>query len=96
MITSWILFKKPDPSFAFNGDIPTATQDLLDELEVLLRAEGILIDTLGAKYARPGTYPADVAAAYVNWQSITEDRSGGLHFPEYVLAVLTNTIEAIQ
>ena len=82
--------------FDILGDIPTQVQTLLDELEVELRAQGILIDTLGAEYARPGTYSANLAAAYLNWQSITEDRSNGLHNPGYVVALLTNTIEAIQ
>ena len=83
-------------SFAILGDVPAQVETLLGDLETLLRAQGILIDTLGAEYARPGTYSANLAAAYVNWQSITEDRSMGLHFPGYVVALLTNTIEAIQ
>ena len=47
-------------------------------------------------YAVPGTYSANLAAAFANWQLFAEDRSLGLHNPAYVRAVLTNTLEAIS
>ena len=42
-----------------------------------------------------GTFPANVAAAYVNYQLIEEDRSLGVHNPNYVIGVLKNTIAKI-
>jgi len=38
-------------------------------------------------------YPANVAAAYANWNLFAEDRSLGIHNPSYARAVLTNSIE---
>lgn len=38
-------------------------------------------------------YPANVAAAFANWQMFAEDRSLGIHNPRYARAVLTNSIE---
>jgi hypothetical protein len=43
----------------------------------------------------PETWPANLAAAFANWQMFAEDRSLGVHNPVYALAVLTNTLEAI-
>lgn len=47
-------------------------------------------------YAVRGTFPADVAAAFLNWQMFSEDRSGGLHNPPYVKNVLINTIAKVK
>ena len=47
-------------------------------------------------YATRGTFPADVAAAFVNWQTISEDRSLGLHNPVYVKGVLKNSIAKMK
>jgi hypothetical protein len=47
-------------------------------------------------YAVAGTYPADVAAAFINWQTISEDKSGGLHNPPYVRNVLKNSLQKMK
>jgi len=68
-------------------------EELLHELNALLVAAGIYNPATGL--ANTGTYKANVAAAYVNWQLIEEDRSLGVHNPNYVIGVLKNTIAKI-
>ncbi len=66
-------------------------EGLLDDLRVLLNTAGIMSGTS----QKNGTFPANVAAAYVNYQLIEEDRSKGVHNPNYVIGVLKNTIEKL-
>lgn len=69
--------------------------DKLDELEALLYDAGV-VDTVGGEtHVIPGTYPLVQAQAYYNWIGIAEDRSGGLHHPSYINALLDNSIEAL-
>ena len=44
----------------------------------------------------PGTYPANVAQALWNYRTLLEDKSHGIHNPEYAKALLTNSIEALD
>lgn len=76
---------------AFGGQ--TLVAGLMDELAVLLTAEGILRED---NYANAGTYDADVVAAFLNFKFIYHDHSYGVHNPHYVRALLTNTIEAME
>jgi hypothetical protein len=69
------------------------TQAQLATLKDLLMAEGVMRDD---GYAIPGTFDADVVAAFLNWKYFYYDGSYGLHNPEYVNAVLRNTIDAMQ
>ncbi len=83
-----------------HGDIPdynvndkiTEVHTLLDELAELLEAEGILHDG----HVVTGTYPVDIAGAFYNYAVVEEDKSEGVHNPTYVVALLTNTIEALS
>ncbi|MDZ7614220.1 MAG: hypothetical protein U5K51_11365 [Flavobacteriaceae bacterium] len=43
-----------------------------------------------------GTYPASVAQAVWNYQTLNEDQSNGAHNPGYTKALLKNSIEALQ
>jgi len=43
-----------------------------------------------------GTYPMAHAQAFFNWIGLEEDRSLGVHNPQYVNALLTNSIEALK
>ncbi len=70
-------------------------QGKLDQLATLLRAKGIMAAAPSVSSVA-GTWPANVAAAFLNWQMITEDKSLGIHNPPYVLDVLQNTIQAMQ
>ena len=63
----------------------TAIQDKLDELEVALKAGGLL-DAEGEKVE--GTYPKAQAAALWDWTMISEDGSLGVHNPDYAMDLL--------
>ena len=66
---------------------------LLDSLEVLLNAIGI---EDGTAHATTGTYDVIVVAAYLNWLTVTEDRSKGIHNPPYIERILKNSIEMVE
>ena len=44
----------------------------------------------------PGTYPANVAQALWNYRTLLEDKSDGIHNPEYAKALLKNSLEALD
>jgi hypothetical protein len=69
-------------------------EDLLDEIALLLEATGI--KRAGQTRTNAGTYPANVAAAYINWQMVEEDRSHGIHNPGYVVNLLRDTRDALE
>ena len=84
------------------GDTPATVLQLLIDLETLLVNQGIKLEMSPgytihdlSPYAVAGTWSADLAAAFANWQLFAEDRSLGIHNPPYVKAVLQNSIEAI-
>ncbi len=76
------------------GDQETVA-GMLDELATLLRAKGIMA-AAPSESSVAGTWPADVAAAFVNWQTINEDKSLGIHNPPYVMGILQASIDAMQ
>jgi hypothetical protein len=78
--------------FDYHG-VQADVEVMMDSLEVLLTNIGIYNTSTGL--ANLGTYPANVVAAYLNFLTIEEDRSEGVHNPEYVTAVLNNTIEVV-
>jgi hypothetical protein len=65
----------------------TNVQNVLDLIEADLFARGI-IDTAGLRN--------DLAAAFINWQMLSEDRSLGIHSPYYVLNILQNTLDTLN
>ncbi len=78
-----------------------ATQTLVEEKLVELRdlliehhvVEGNDVD---GYHPHTGEFPKILAQAYFNWVGLEEDRSLGVHNPEYVKALLINTIEAVE
>jgi hypothetical protein len=83
------------------GELATKTEELqaeiaglLADLKVLLDASGITAE--GSDNSISGTYPAEVAAACLNYKAITEDRSLGVHNPTYIKRTLENSIDALQ
>jgi hypothetical protein len=77
------------------------TEELMAEIEAqlvtlkaLLDATGITVE--GSDSSVPGTYPANVAGACLNYKALTEDRSLGVHNPTYIRKVLQNTIALLQ
>lgn len=69
------------------------TKAQLAELRELLIAEGIMRED---GMAIPGTFDADVAAAFLNHRIFYYDGSYGVHHPQYTYAVLNNTLEAMR
>lgn len=67
---------------------------MMDDLRGLLRTIGVVEPDSDSRV--PGTWPANVAAAAVNFQMVLEDRSMGIHNPTYVKALLQNTIAKMQ
>jgi hypothetical protein len=66
----------------------------LETLRALLETEGIY-DPANGRNAT-GAFTDDQAGAYLNWQLITEDKSLGVHNPDYVRAILDNCIEVLS
>jgi len=69
-------------------------QELIDELGHLLEAEGIAHFDDGW-HPVPGTYSANVAAAFWNLAGIANDGSLGLHNPAYIRGLLESSIEEL-
>jgi len=74
-------------------NLQTNVEELLEELATELKRIGIM-SASGSSVS--GTWPAEVAAAFVNWQMIEEDRSLGVHNPPYVTSVLNESIEVMK
>ncbi|MBT3302989.1 MAG: hypothetical protein HOD63_10835 [Bacteroidetes bacterium] len=78
-------------SFDYKG-IQTDVMALLDQIEVKLEAIGVVHDGHPVK----GTYHIDAANAAYNWIWLSpEDKSFGVHNPDYILAVLKNTLATL-
>jgi formate-dependent nitrite reductase cytochrome c552 subunit len=75
----------------------TNVQNLLDLIEADLFARGI-IDVDGyvvASSTTPLVIRGDLAAAFLNWQMLREDRSVGIHSPMWVQGVLQATLDTL-
>lgn len=79
-------------SFDING-VQTEVAGLLEDIEAILMTNGVVDD---AGHVIPGKHPTKFASAYFNYIGIEEDRSMGVHNPDYITAVLKNTLAAIQ
>ena len=88
--------------FNFNG-AQTEVEELLVELRDILLAQGVLVGDEEHGYHpvnerdNPGeaTFSMVQAQAFFNWIGIEEDRSLGFHNPQYVIALLKNSIAAL-
>jgi hypothetical protein len=81
-----------DEAEALTEEFQAEIAALLAELKVKLDATGITNE--GSDSSVPGTYPAVVAGACLNYKAITEDKSLGVHNPKYIKKLLQNTIAA--
>ncbi len=78
-------------------NIQTDVETMMDSLEVLLTTKGVMLDgDLNASSAAPLTMTADEAGAYLNLQMVGREKSGGVHNPKYIKALLSNSIAAMQ
>lgn len=69
-------------------------QPMLDDLQACLVAEGVM--TAGGSANAGAVVDNDLLAAFLIWQTITEDGSYGAHNPQYVPAILSNTNEYLD
>ncbi len=84
------------PYTAFNNKITELQEDVeekLADLESQLIAAGIYNAATGL--AKTGTFKANAVLAYLNYNTIKEDRSLGLHNPGYIKVLLDNSISAM-
>jgi hypothetical protein len=84
----------PEEAIQKLEELQPEVEALLAELKTELDAAGITAE--GSDNSISGTYPADVAAACLNYKAIVEDRSLGVHNPTYIKGVLNNSIAALQ
>jgi hypothetical protein len=83
--------------FDVNG-VQTTVDGLVADLEAIFIANGWM-DEPGALWNIPDdglTVTADEAGAMLNYKIVVEDRSRGIHNPKYMIALLTNSLEALQ
>lgn len=83
-------------STTFAADVTAFKEEIAvlhDSLGTMLQGLGYLNSTFGTV---AGTYDPEVAGAMLNFKTIEEDKSEGVHNPNYVKAVLINTIEAVN
>jgi hypothetical protein len=74
---------------SLTGDI----SNKMAALEAQLVAAGVYNTT--TELANTGTFDANAVLAYLNYNTIKEDRSNGLHNPEYIRVLLDNSIAAL-
>ncbi len=79
-------------SFDRNG-LQTEVQALIDELKDLLVAEGLLTES-GSGVT--GTFSSEQAGALWNYKTVTEDRSLGIHNPQFAKFLLQTAIDALK
>lgn len=81
---------------AFNTKITNYQADIQDKLTTLenkLISAGIYNAATGL--AKTGTFKANAVIAYLNYNTIKEDRSLGIHNPDYSEKLLDNSITAL-
>jgi len=79
------------------GGVQTEVEELLVELRDQLMTLGVVEgDDENGYEPVIGTYPMVQAQAFYNWIGLEEDRSLGAHNPQYVKALLLNSIEAMD
>ena len=72
-------------------------EELLVELRDILVANGVLewVEEDEAYEPVVGEHSMVNAQAFFNWIGLEEDRSMGVHNPQYVIALLKNSIQAL-
>jgi hypothetical protein len=58
--------------------------------------EHVEADVVGGYHAVAGTFPTLQVRAFFNWIGLEEDRSLGVHNPQYANALLSNSIDALK
>ena len=79
-------------NFDIDG-VQTEVEELIIELQAKLHNAGAVDE--GGQLV-PGTYPIVVAGAAYNYAMMEDDRSIGVHNPDYIIALLQNSIDALE
>ncbi|MRR21113.1 collagen-like protein [bacterium] len=75
------------------ASLTSDVEEKMADLEAQLIAAGIYNPTTGL--ANTGTFKANAVLAYLNYNTIKEDRSNGVHNPQYIEVLLENSIAAM-
>jgi len=78
---------------AMIASLTSDVEDKMARLESQLIAAGIYNPTTAL--AKTGTFKANAVLAYLNYNTIKEDRSNGVHNPGYISTLLDNSIAAM-
>ncbi len=76
----------------FQTDIEGLQEDLRDELVTA----GLLEEEDGEYHPVVGEFPTDQVGALYNYLLIFDDRSGGVHNPDYIEALVRNSLEVFN
>ncbi|MBT8273833.1 MAG: hypothetical protein KJO77_08505 [Bacteroidia bacterium] len=92
---SWVPTESACLTCHTNG-APTEASGFTDDMETLraLLEANNMFDEDG--YYNEGTYSVDLAQAAWNYRTLLEDKSKGIHNPDYTKALIRNSIEALQ
>lgn len=83
--------------FNYGGGVQSDVHAKLVVLREKLLGLGILEgDEEHGFHPAVGTFPMIQAQAFFNWKGLEKDRSLGVHNPQYVRALLMNTLEALE
>ncbi len=80
-----------------DGKVNALTADIEDKmgrLEAQLTEAGVYNPATGL--AKAGTFKANAVLAYLNYNTVKEDRSNGLHNPGYIRTLLDNSIATME
>ncbi len=75
------------------ADLTADVEDKMARLEAQLVAAGVYNPTTAL--AKTGTFKANAVLAYLNYNTVKEDRSNGIHNPGYISTLLENSIAAM-
>ncbi len=81
--------------FDRNGS-QTEIQALIDELGELLVAEGLITESGLDGSGIPGTFSSEQAGALWNYKTVIEDKSVGVHNPQFAKFLLQTAIDALK
>jgi nitrate/TMAO reductase-like tetraheme cytochrome c subunit len=92
-LSSCIACHEDIESFDRDG-VQTEIEELLEEVHVLLVAQGLIDGESGSGLT--GTFTSEQAGALWNYKTIEEDRSMGVHNPKFAKFLLETALEALE
>ncbi len=77
------------------ASVQTDVEAKLATLEAQLVAAGIYDNDPTVELAKTGTFKANAVLAYLNYDAVVQDKSMGVHNPQYIRTLLDNSIAAM-